>query len=79
MWSGLVQNVEEKSLQGLFGRKFKFIIDSVGRRVSHQEQLHVIEMFKRFSFRDEDVELDNPELIFRVIENWATGHQYFGL
>jgi tRNA (guanine10-N2)-methyltransferase len=79
MWSGLIENVQQQALAGLIGKKFKFVIDSVGRTVSMQEQIHVIEMFKKFNFRDEDVDLCNPELIFRVVENNATGHQYFGL
>ena len=44
-----------------------------------QEQLHVISMFKKFSFKDEDVDLNKPELIFRIIENTADGKVYFGL
>jgi hypothetical protein len=44
-----------------------------------QEQLHVISMFKKFPFKDEDVDLNKPELIFRIIENTADRKVYFGL
>lgn len=36
-------------------------------------------MFKVFNFREEDVSLDYPELVFKVIENAGDNMAYFGL
>ena len=36
-------------------------------------------MFKVFNFRDEDVSLDNPDIVFRVVENAPDNMAYFGL
>ena len=44
-----------------------------------KEQLFVIEMFKKFPFKDENVDLNNPDLIFRIVENIETGHVFAGL
>jgi hypothetical protein len=55
------------------------VFDSVGRHVSMKEQLFVIEMFKKFPFKDENVDLNNPDLIFRIVENIETGHVFAGL
>jgi len=44
-----------------------------------KEQLEIIESFKRFPFRDEDVSLTNPERIFKVIENTETRQVYAGI
>lgn len=61
-WQGLIDNVESQKLLPLLdkGIKFKFIIDGVGRKISMAEQLHIIEMFKKFPFVDDDVNLNNP-------------------
>lgn len=50
------------------------MVEGIGRKVSLQEQIHVIEMFKEFDFRDEDVSLDQPEVVFRVTENAGTAY-----
>ena len=42
------------------------------------EQVAVMELFKIFGFRDEDVSLDHPEIIYKVIENTANLKAYFG-
>lgn len=36
-------------------------------------------MFKVYPFRENDVDLDHPELIFKIIENAADSMCYFGL
>ena len=61
-WKGLIDSVEEHKLLPLLdkGLRFKFIIDGVGRKVSMAEQLHIIEMFKKFPFVDDDVSLNDP-------------------
>ena len=53
----------------LNGKKLKFSIEGIGRKISIKEQIAIIEMYKVFGFKEEDVSLDHPELIFRVIEN----------
>lgn len=55
-------------------KKFKFVVNSFGRHISMQEQVHIIEMFKKFPLKDEDVDLEKPDLIFRVNENLESGH-----
>lgn len=43
-----------------------------------KEQVEIIELFKKFPFDDEDVRLDNPELIYKIIENTPTERVYCG-
>jgi tRNA G10 N-methylase Trm11 len=59
-------------------KKFKFSIEAVGRRVSLKEQVEIIELFKKFPFDDEDVCLEKPELIYKIIENTVDGRVYCG-
>ena len=70
----LIDSVNESKLQGMLSpsKKFKFSIEGIGRKISMKEQLEIIEMFKKFPFRDEDVSLNNPERVFKVIENRET-------
>ena len=44
-----------------------------------KEQLYIIESFKTHPYHDEDVSLDNPEVIYKIIENKGDGMVYFGL
>lgn len=60
------------------GIKFKFIIDGVGRKISMAEQLHIIEMFKKFPFVDDDVNLNNPQIVYKIVENTVDGRVYCG-
>lgn len=61
------------------GKKLKFSLEGIGRKIGIEEQLAIIELFKVFGFRMEDVSLDHPELIFRVIECSEDNMSYFGL
>ena len=80
-WQGLIDSVEKSKLLPLLdkGIKFKFIIDGVGRKISMAEQLHIIEMFKKFPFVDEDVNLNNPQIIYKIVENTVDGRVYCGV
>ena len=44
-----------------------------------KEQLAIIELFKRFPFNDEDVSLNNPDNVYKVIENKEDKKAYVGL
>lgn len=70
-WQGLIDNVLAEKLVPVLEqrKKFKFSLEGVGRHISMVEQREIIEMFKKFPFKDEDVSLDNPEVIFKVIES----------
>jgi len=59
-------------------KKFRFSIEGIGRKVSHKEQLGIIELFKKFPFDDDDVSLSHPEIVYRIIENTPDGKVYFG-
>ena len=76
----MIDAVEKHKLLPLLdkGLRFKFIIDGVGRKVSMAEQLHIIEMFKKFPFVDDDVSLNDPEVIYKIIENTSDGRVYCG-
>jgi len=67
----LVDSVDFEKLNAFLQQKlrFKWVFDSVGRHVSMKEQLHVIEMFKKFPFSDQCVDLSDPQMIFRIVEN----------
>lgn len=79
-YSKLIDNVDQTKLLPLLSqsKKFKFSIEAVGRRVSLKEQVEIIELFKKFPFDDEDVCLEKPELIYKIIENTADGRVYCG-
>ena len=39
----------------------------------------IIEMFKKYPFEDRNVDLKNPQVIYRVVENTYTGECFFGV
>lgn len=43
-----------------------------------KERVEIIELFKKYPFDDEDVKLENPELVYKVIENTPTERVYAG-
>ena len=54
-------------------------MEGVGRKINFNEQIAIIDLFKECGFRDDDVSLDHPELVFKVIENTPDKMAYFGL
>ena len=62
----------------MHGRTFKFSLEGIGRKISMREQLAIIELFKPCGYREEDVKLDQPEDVYRVIEG-PDNTAYFGL
>lgn len=60
-------------------QKFKFNIEGVGRHIHLSEQILIIELFKVYPFYNEDLSLDNPEVIYKIVENKDDGMVYFGL
>ena len=77
----LIESVNEEKLLAMLKirKKFKFSIEGVGRKISMKEQLAIIELFKKFPFMDEDVSLNNPENVYKVIENKDDRKVYCGL
>ena len=77
----LVDTVDESKLLPVVNKhqRFKYNIEGIGRKISVAEQIEIIESFKRFPFRDEDVDLDHPEIIYKVIENKEDSMAYMGL
>lgn len=59
------------------GKSFKFNIEGIGRKISHKEQVEIIESFGIFPF-SKNVDLKNPEIIFKIIENSEDHVIYFG-
>jgi tRNA (guanine10-N2)-methyltransferase len=53
-------------------------VEGIGRHIKMEEQLKMIEMWKQYPFHDEDVSLDHPEIIFKVIENTPDRIVYCG-
>ena len=76
----LLDNVDQSKLLPLLesGKSFKFNIEGIGRKISTKEQISIIESFGRFPFKP-NVDLKNPEMIFKVLENDADHTIYFGL
>ena len=77
----LVNAVDESKLvpKVQLHEKFKYNIEGIGRKISIGEQIEIIESFKKYPFRDEDVDLDYPDIIFKVIENKEDSMAYMGL
>lgn len=59
--------------------KFKFIVDAIGRSVKQKEQVTVIELFSKFPFRNEDVDLHNADITYRCMECTETNKLFFGV
>ena len=80
-WQGLIDGVKSEKLLPILSlrKKFKFSLEGVGRHISMDEMLTMIEMFKKFPFYDEDVSLDKPEIIFKVVENCKDQMVYCGV
>ena len=80
-WQPLVDSLNGPKIKALLDqqKKFKFSFDAIGRHISMQEQLFVIQMFKGHPFKDENVSLNNAEQTFKVVENASNGEVVFGL
>ena len=76
----VVDNVDQTKLLPLLAqsKKFKFSIEGIGRKISLKEQLQIITLFKKFPFDDDDVSLNHPEVVYRIIENTPDGKVRFG-
>ena len=44
-----------------------------------KESISIIEMFEVIGFKKEDIDLTNPELVWKIIENSSDSMAYFGL
>ena len=70
----------ERLTKNIFpGKKFRFSLEGIGRKISMKEQLAIIELFKNCGFQEEDISLDKPEVVYRVVENATDRKAYFGL
>jgi tRNA (guanine10-N2)-methyltransferase len=76
----LLENVDKEKLFPLLesGKSFKFNIEGIGRKISVSEQLKIIESFSIFPFK-QNINLKNPEMIFKIIENQDDHVIYFGI
>lgn len=66
----LLENVDKVKLYPLLesGKSFKFSIEGIGRKISQKEQVEIMESFGIFPFQ-KNIDLKNPQIVFRVIEN----------
>ena len=46
--------------------------------MSIKEQVAIMELFKKFPFDDDDVSLDKPEIVYKIIENTEDSKVYCG-
>lgn len=78
-YESLLQNVNKDKLYPILesGKSFKFNIEGIGRKISQSEQVQIIESFGIFPF-SKNVNLKNPEIIFKIIENQEDHMIYFG-
>ena len=76
----LLENVDKDKLLPLLesGKSFKFNIEGVGRKISVSEQMKIIDSFAIFPFK-QNINLKNPDMIFKIIENQEDHVIYFGL
>lgn len=75
----LLLNVNRAKLDPILesGKSFRFSIEAVGRKVSYKEQVEIIESFGIFPF-SKNVDLKNPQVVFKVVENREDHVIYFG-
>jgi len=75
----LISNVAKDRLLPVIAedKTFKFTIEGIGRKISHSEQIKIIESFKAFPF-GKRVDIKNPEVTFKVLENNEDHMIYFG-
>lgn len=75
----LLDNVDKEKLLPLLvdGKSFRFDIEGIGRKIASSEQRNIIESFGIFPFVP-NVNLKNPEIIFKIIENDLDHTIYFG-
>ena len=59
------------------GKSLKFSIEGIGRKISNDEQIRIMESFGVFPFSGK-VDLKNPDLVFRIVENNDDHSIYFG-
>ena len=79
-YEDLVKAIDLPALQKVVDRKekFRFFVESIGKKVSSQRQREVIEMFQGLPFEASLVDLNNYSLSYVVLENAADGSTFFG-
>lgn len=79
-YEDLVKAVDLQALQKVIDKKekFRFFVETVGKKVSSQRQRQVIEMFNELPFDAPLVDLNNYTLSYIVLENAADGSIFFG-
>eukprot|EP00347_Sterkiella_histriomuscorum_P012467 403368464 len=75
----LLENVDKEKLYPILelDKSFKFSIEGIGRKISHQEQIKIIESFRIFPF-NKRIDIKNGEITYRVVENNEDHMIYFG-
>ena len=76
----LIKQVDTQALKKALEekKKFRFLFEGIGKKLSSETQKKVIEMFRDLPFDASLVDLTNYEQCFKIIENAADGEIYFG-
>lgn len=79
-YEDLVKGVDLPALQKVLDRKekFRFFVETIGKKVPSQKQREVVEMFQGLPFEAPLVDLSNYTLAYIVLENATDGSIFFG-
>ena len=65
-------------LSTLSDKRFMFKVEGLGRSISRQEQVEIIERFNDTDLSAENVDLSNPEITFHLIDDSWNNKIFFG-
>ncbi|CDW74335.1 trna (guanine-n2)-methyltransferase homolog [Stylonychia lemnae] len=76
----MLQNLKKDKLYALLEQRkpLKFDVEILGKTISTKEKVEIIERFGFLPF-DPKIDLKNPEIIFKVLQNTKDDQWYFGL
>ena len=60
------------------GKKFRFAIESVNKKISQPDQVEIVKKFGVLPFNNEFVDLKNFEIVYKILVNANDGRIFFG-
>lgn len=70
--------LDREKLSELADKRFMFKVEGLGRTIQHQEQMRMIDAFEVTDLRQEMVDLDEPEVCFRLLDDTRNNTMIFG-
>ena len=74
----LLQNIDQSKLDPFLHKKFMFKVEGFGRSIKREEQVKIIDFFEAKGLKRENVSLQEPEVVFQVLDDAKNNQIIFG-